>query len=104
MPASAIAFSIISFRPLFSIETVSYTGQPSFSESFFASIFVPSFSLISVLLSATTTGMPSSSSCVVKKSDLLRFVASTMFTIASGFAVLTYSLVMPSSGVKGDIE
>ena len=39
-----------------------------------------------------------------KKRLLLRFVASTILMITSGFSFLTYPLVMLSSDVKGDIE
>ena len=48
--------------------------------------------------------MPSSRSWVVKKRLRLRFVASTILMIASGFSFFTYALVMLSSLVKGDIE
>ena len=48
--------------------------------------------------------MPSSSSCVVKNKLRDRLVASTMLTIASGCSSRTYSLVMLSSGVNGDME
>ena len=41
-------------------DTVSTTGHPNFSPKSFSSISVSFFSLISLLLSATTTGTPSS--------------------------------------------
>ena len=41
------------------------------------------------LFKATTRGMPNSSSCVVKNRLRLRFVASTILMITSGFSPLT---------------
>ena len=106
MPFKETAALMTSLRPasLADVETVFITGQLSFSDRSFSSISVCSFALISLLFNATTTGIPSSSSCVVKKRLLLRFVASTIFTMASGFSCLTNPLVILSSGVNGDIE
>ena len=106
LPSSAAAAATTAFTPssFLSVETVLMTGQFSFAESASTSIVVPSFSLMSLLFSATTTGMPSSRSCVVKNRLLLRFVASTMLMIASGCSSRTNSLVIPSSGVNGDME
>ena len=70
------------------VEIVSTTGQPSFVLRSFVLIFVSFFAVTSLLLSATTIGTPSSKSCVVKNKLLLRFVASTMLTITSGFSFL----------------
>ena len=86
------------------MDTVSKTGQPSFSERAFTSISVSLFLLTSDLFTATTTGIPSSRSCVVKNKLLLRFVPSTMFIITSGFSLFMYELVILSSEVNGDIE
>ena len=56
------------------------------------------------LFKATTTGIPSSISWVVKNKERLKLVASTMLTITSTFSLRIYSLVTLSSEVKGDIE
>ena len=71
------------------VDTVLTTGQPSFSERRFSSISVCFLSVTSLLLSATTTGTPSSRSCVVKKRLRLKFVASTILMMASGCSFLT---------------
>ena len=84
-----IAESITALSPSAEIETVSTTGQPSFLLKASVSISVCFFSLISLLLRATTVGIPNSKSCVVKKRLRLRLVASTMFMITSGFSFLT---------------
>ena len=99
-----ITASITALSPSAEVAVVLITGQPSFAESLSESMSVFFFSLISLLLSATTTGMPSSRSWVVKKRLLLRLVASTILMIASGSEFLTYSLVTLSSLVNGDIE
>ena len=104
MPNELAAASTTAFRPSFDVETVFITGHPSLDDSIFSSIFVPFFSFISLLLSATTTGIPSSKSWVVKNNERLRFVASTILIITSGLSCLTYELVIDSSLVNGDIE
>ena len=58
----------------------------------------------SLLFNATTSGMPSSSSCVVNSRLRLRLVASTMLMITSGASFLTKSRVMFSSHVNADKE
>ena len=90
LPATEIAAATTAFNPSWWVETVSTTGQFSFSCKSLALILVFFFLLMSPLLSATTTGIPSSKSCVVKNKLLDKFVPSTMFTITSGFSPLTY--------------
>ena len=87
--ARATAVSTTVFRPSAEVETVRMTGQPSLADRASTSILVSFFSLMSLLFRATTTGMPSSSSCVVKNRLRLRFVASTMLMITSGFSCFT---------------
>ena len=53
------------------------------------SITVPFFALISDLLRATITGIPSSSNCVVKNRERLRLVPSTILIITSGCSLRT---------------
>ena len=90
-PFKETAFSTTSFKPLLPVwmDTVLITGQPIFSERSSRLISVSFFSLISLLFRATTTGIPSSRSCVVKNRLRLRLVASTMLIIASGCSFFT---------------
>ena len=88
-PAAAAAFSTTALRPSAVVEVVSTTAQPSLSDSSFVLMTVSFFRLRSLLLRATTTGMPSSSSCVVKNRLRLKLVASTMLMMTSGFSLLT---------------
>ena len=71
------------------VEIVLITGHPNFSERMETLISVSFFSLMSDLFSATTTGMPSSISWVVKNRERLRLVASTILMMASGCSFLT---------------
>ena len=89
LPAAEQAAATTCESPSADVETVLITGQPKIPLSFSASVLLPAFSFISLLLSATTTGMPSSKSCVVKNRLRLKLVASTMFIITSGFSFLT---------------
>ena len=59
---SSIARAITSFTPSFFRALISYTGQPSFLLSSAVSIRSPFFLTRSIILTATTTGMPSSMS------------------------------------------
>ena len=72
-----------------SVETVSTTGQPRAEARASTSMVVFFFRVRSDLFRATTTGMPSSSSWVVKNRERLRFVASTILMMASGFSFTT---------------
>ena len=63
------------------------TAQPSASASFFKSILSPFFSTKSIMLTATTVGMFSSRSCVVRERLRSMFVPSTMLMMASGFSL-----------------
>ena len=60
------AAAVTSLIPFPCRATVSITGQPSLSESFFTSILSPDFLRASTMLSAKTTGFPSSIICVVR--------------------------------------
>ena len=88
-PFKETAASTTDFKPFISVDTVSTTGHPKVSESFATLIFVPFFLLRSLLLRATTTGIPNSNNCVVKNKLRLKFVASTIFIITSGCSFLT---------------
>ena len=102
--AAFLAASISSLVPLPLSAVVSTTGTPSSAESFFTSIVSPRLLTMSIILSATTTGMPISSSCVVKYKLRSMLDASTKFTITSGFSFTRKSRVMTSSSVYGDSE
>ena len=65
---------------------ISTTSQPSASPSFFRSISSPFLRTRSIMLTATTTGMPSSMSWVVRYRLRSTLVPSTMFRMASGFS------------------
>ena len=71
------------------IETVSMTGQPNFLDNCSVLILFPFFVLASLLFNATTIGIPNSNNCVVKKRLRLKFVASTILIITSGFSFFT---------------
>ena len=88
-PSCSTAASTTCFRPSAEVDTVSTTGQPSLADKVSMSISVFFFSLMSALFSATTVGTPSSKSWVVKNKLRLKLVASTMFTITSGFSFFT---------------
>ncbi len=64
--AAWTAISAASVTPVPFRAEISATLQPSFSESFSKSIWSPFFLTRSHMLTATTTGMPSSTSCVVR--------------------------------------
>ncbi len=63
---------------------ISTTGQPSAFDRLADFSSEPFFCTTSIIFTATTTGMPSSISCVVRYKLRSRFVPSTMFKIASG--------------------
>ena len=104
--ASLTASSAVLERPspFLSTAQVLITGQFNLLLNVFSSILIPLLLQISSLLRATTTGIPSSRSCVVRKRLLFKLVASTIFMIASGCLSLIYPLLMLSSGVKVDNE
>ena len=89
LPATLVAACITSLNPFPVVDIVLMTGHPSLSDNAFSSIFVSFLALISVLFKATTTGIPSSRSCVVKNRLLLKLVASTILTITSGCSFFT---------------
>ena len=84
--AALTADSAASFVPSPLSAEISTTGQPSFFESFSASILSPDLRTASIMFTATTVGIPSSSSCVVRYRLRSRFVPSTMFRMASGLS------------------
>ena len=102
--AALIASSAASVCPSPLRALISITGQPMLLLSASTSIVSPFLRTRSIILTAITTGIPSSSSCVVKYRFLSIFVPSTMFKIASGLCVTRYSLVTTSSKVYGESE
>ena len=64
--ATFTASSMSSPSPVFFSAEVSTTGQPRTIDSLFESIFRPLFPIRSDMLSAMTTGIPVSMSCVVR--------------------------------------
>ena len=61
-------------------------GFRHFKDNALVSMVVNFFLLISLLFNATTIGIPNSNNWVVKNKLRLKLVASTMFTITSGFS------------------
>ena len=81
--ACMASFAASSMPVPFSAE-ISTTLQPSSFASWSMRIWSPFFRTMSIMLIATTTGMPSSTSCVVRYRLRSRLVPSMMFRIASG--------------------
>ena len=67
---------------------ISTTLQPSWRDNSSMLILSPFFFTTSIMLTATTTGIPSSVSCVVRYRLRSRFVPSMMFKIASGRSLI----------------
>ncbi len=86
--AASIAASAASIIPFPFRAEISTTLQPNCLDSSAVLIWSPFFSTASIMLTATTTGMPSSVSCVVKYKFLSKFVPSTRFRIASGRSLI----------------
>ena len=84
--ASSIAFSAALRLPSPFRAAVSTISQPSSEASFWVLISSPFLRTRSIILTATTTGMPSSISWVVRYRFLSIFVPSTILIIASGFS------------------
>ncbi len=82
--AASIAASAASMIPFPFRAEISTTLQPKALDSSPVLILSPFFSTTSIILMATTTGMPSSVSCVVRYKFLSKFVPSMIFKIASG--------------------
>ncbi len=81
--ASSAAFLVLSeCRALISI-----VSQPSSFPSFAVSILSPFLRTRSIMLKAMTTGMPISTSWVVRYRFLSMLVPSTMFRMTSGFSL-----------------
>ena len=64
--ASDAALDAASFEPSPLSAEVATTSQPSAAPSFFRSMTSPFFRTTSIMFTATTVGMPSSMSCVVR--------------------------------------
>ena len=84
--ASFTAFSTTSFRPVLLRAEVSTISQPRAAPSFLASIRSPVFFNRSLMFRAITTGIPTSSTWVVRYRFLSMLVASTRLMMASGFS------------------
>ena len=84
--ASSIAFLVAFSIPVSFRAEISTTGQPSFSASFATLILSPFLFTISIMLTAMTTGIPSSISCVLRYKLRSMLVPSTRFRIASGLS------------------
>ena len=82
--ASPTAFSAAFLMPVPFNAEISTTSHPSFLLSSWIWIRSPFFSNTSIILTAITTGIPSSISCVERYRFLSIFVPSTIFKIASG--------------------
>ena len=88
LSASAAARSAACKTPSPFRAEISTTSQPSFSLSFTVSILSPLFATISIILTAITTGIPSSNSCVDRYRFLSMLVPSTILMIASGLSAI----------------
>ena len=86
--AASIAASAASISPFPFRAEISTTLQPNCLDSSAVLIWSPFFSTTSIMLTATTTGMPSSVSCVVRYRFLSRFVPSIIFKMASGRSLM----------------
>ncbi len=82
--AASTAASAASMVPFPFKAEISTTLHPNCLDSSAVLILSPFFSTTSIMLMATTTGMPSSVSWVVRYRFLSKFVPSMMFKIASG--------------------
>ena len=82
--AASIAASAASIIPFPFKADISTTLHPKALDNSAVLILSPFFSTTSIMLTATTTGMPSSESCVVRYKFLSKFVPSIMFSITSG--------------------
>jgi len=84
--AASMACSARYIPPLPFIALIGTILHPSCSLSSTVSIMSPFLRTKSIMLSAITTGILSSSTCVVRYRFLSRFVPSIMFIITSGFS------------------
>ena len=84
--ASSIAFLVAFSIPVSFSAEISITGQPSFSYTMTRSLLSPFSFTRSIMLTAMTTGIPSSISCVLRYKFLSMLVPSTRFRIASGLS------------------
>ena len=85
--AREIAFSAASITPVLLSAEISTTGQPRLALILSRSSLFPLFSSTSSMLTAITTGTPSSVTCEVRYKFLSRFVPSIIFSTASGFSL-----------------
>ena len=86
--AASIAASAASMIPFPFRAEISITLHPRALDNSSVLILSPFFSTTSIMLMATTTGIPSSVSWVVKYRFLSRFVPSMIFKIASGRSLI----------------
>ena len=82
--AAATAISAASPTPVPRSAQIAVTSQPSFSPSLSSRTLLPFFSIISIMFTAMTTGIPSSVNCVDRYRFRSMFVPSTRFKITSG--------------------
>ena len=80
------------------------TGMPSSFSISFTSMVPPLPSTSSIMLSASTMGIPSSMSCIVRYRLRSTFVASTMLMMPRGFSSSRKRRVTTSSLEYGDME
>ena len=85
--AAFTAPSAASIIPVSFSAEISYTGQPSVLDSCSILIVSPFLRTRSIILTAMTTGTPTSKSCVVRYKFLSRFVPSTILRMASGLSL-----------------
>ena len=85
--ANATAFSAAFLIPVPFNAEISTTSQPNLFPSLSICIWSPLFSTKSIMLTAMTTGIPSSMICVDRYKLRSIFVPSTILMIASGFSV-----------------
>ena len=80
------------------------TGTPRASSISLTRTEPPFSQSSSIIFKATTMGIPSSSSCMVRYRFLSMLVASTILMIPLGLVWITNSLVTISSLLYGDME
>ena len=86
--ASATAFSAAFSIPVPFRAEIGTTSQPSFFPSLSICTLSPLLSTISIILTAMTTGIPSSMICVERYRFLSILVPSTILMIASGLSAI----------------
>ena len=102
--ATCSAWSTSSPMPSFLDAEMGTTGMPSSFSISFTSMVPPLPSTSSIMLSASTMGIPSSMSCIVRYRLRSTFVASTMLMMPRGFSSSRKRRVTTSSLEYGDME